>query len=253
MYTQTINGIYILKFDVLRDKSKISCAVSTRKHPDGGELDLGMTSCGSVEEHKKNVSLFASTLNIKDVAFMRQKHTANVARVIKDHTMFENTDCMITNVPDIGLLALSADCGLTCLYDEKNNAVAVMHSGWRGAFLNIYSAALNAMRMNFGTKAEDIIACAAPMISAKYYEVKEDFIEKIKLFYPFDYEKFITVSDKRYFFDLRALLKFQLFALKINKTEFSSLCTYEEKTLFPSWRRDGVKAKHFGMLATLKK
>ena len=269
-YFEEKNGLKLLRHEILRQYEGIACAVSTRyrsvpvsrEAPEGRiNYDIALSSySGNLEQREKILEPMKLALGLKpgisSGAYMQQMHTANIAVIKHGGCLNLNTDGMVTDRPGIGLLALSADCGMTCFYDRSAHAVAIMHSGWRGAFQNIYSAALNAMRLNYGTHAENIVACAAPMISASNYEVKDDFISLLKLFYPGDFEKFLLHQDEKVFFDLRSLLLFQLSDLGIRDVSFAPQCTYNEASLFPSYRRDGNRGRsfhgHFGMMAALK-
>ena len=93
----------------------------------------------------------------------------------------------------------------------------------------------------------------SPMISPANYPVKGDFLEKLSSFYPGpEHRKWLMVKDGVHFFSLRELLRFQLEQLGVKKHEFMHLCTYEQKDLFFSYRRDGAATGHFGLVAALK-
>lgn len=270
MYFEEKNGLRLLKFEAFRSEKGIACAVTTRyqrvvpssENPDGKiPYDIALSNYGgSLEEREKRLAPLKEALGLepglKSGAYMQQMHTANIAVIKNGGCLNLNTDGMVTDRPGIGLLALSADCGMTCFYDSRRHALAVMHSGWRGAVQNIYSAALNAMRLNYGTRASDITACAAPMISARNYEVRADFTAALGLFYPADAERFLLRENGHVYFDLRRLLDFQLAQLGISRRYFAPQCTYAEAELFPSYRRDGRGGTayhgHFGMMAALK-
>ena len=90
------------------------------------------------------------------------------------------------------------------------------------------------------------------MISAENYPVKEDFLEKLRLFYPDEVtRKCLILKAGRHHFSLKDLLKYQLQGLGVKNYEFAHMCTYANKDLFYSWRRDGERAGHFGLLAYL--
>lgn len=260
MYTEEKNGLKLLRFDIFRGLPGISVAVSTR--PGGTSegqyagLNLGSGTGDKPERLEENLALLCGALGAEParLARMRQRHTANVALVESGGGVPpDNTDALVTAEPGLPLLAVSADCALTALYDRKHKAAAVVHTGWRGALLGAYAAALNAMRLKWGTEPADVAAGVSPMICAAHYPVKEDFLEKLKAFYPGGGDKrFLTLKEGRHFFNLRELLRAQLETLGVRDHEFMHLCTYEEKELFYSWRRDGEKTGRFGLAAVLK-
>ena len=204
----------------------------------------------------ENLALFCAAMGAEPARLvrMRQRHTANVAVIEAGGAVPpENTDALVTSAPGVPLLALSADCALTVLYDPVHKALAVAHSGWRGAFLDIYGTVLNAMKLRFGTGPSDVIAGVSPMISAAHYPVREDFLEKLKAFYPGGADKhFLTLKEGRHFFSLREALRLRLEALGVKQHEFMHLCTYSESEMFYSWRRNGEKTGRFGLMAILK-
>jgi len=252
MIKETVNGTLVLKFDLLENRRGAACAVST-KISAAGELDLGVNGGLAPDIRRRNENIFCSALGADPsrLCRVRQVHGANVAVIAEPGLFSGDADGMMTNVAGIPLMVLSADCGVSCFYDEKHGAVAVMHSGWRGAFLNIYRSAAEAMYINYGTLPGDITACAGPMISRKNYEVGAEFLEKLEHLYPGKSAECVSVVGGRYYFSLRALLKIQLRALGIDRYEFMPLCTYDEKELFFSWRRAKDKGR-FGLMAVLK-
>ncbi len=260
MYLEEKNGLKLIRFDCYKGQPGLDCAVSTRQGgvsagPCAG-LNLGLGAGDKIEKVEENLALFCSALGVEPARLgrMRQRHTANVVVVEAGGGVPpENTDALVTATPGIPLLALSADCALTVFYDPARKVAAVIHSGWRGAFLDIYGAVLAVMKLRFGSAPGDIIAGVSPMISAANYPVREDFLEKLKAFYPDGADKhFLTMKEGRHFFNLRELLRLRLEALGVKKHEFMHLCTYAEKEMFYSWRRDGGKTGRFGLLAMLK-
>lgn len=260
MYIEEKDGLKLLRFDGFKGLPGLECAVSTRA---GGVssgayagLNLGSGVGDNLEKVEENLALFCGALGAEPARLerMRQRHTANVAVVEAGGGVPpENTDALVTASPGIPLLALSADCALTVFYDPSRRVLAVIHSGWRGALLDIYGAVLAVMRLRFGSEPGDIIAGVSPMISAANYPVREDFMEKLKVFYPGGADKrFLTLKEGRHFFNLRELLRLRLEALGVKKHEFMHLCTYAGKDMFYSWRREGEKTGRFGLMAMLK-
>ncbi|HAT71612.1 MAG TPA: polyphenol oxidase [Elusimicrobia bacterium] len=260
MYTEEKNGLKLLRFDNFKNLMGLVCAVSTRR---GGVssgayagLNLGAGTGDRLESVEENLALLCAALGAEPARLERmlQRHTANVAVVEGGGGKPpDNTDALVTNVPGIPLLALSADCALTAFYDIKRGAIAVVHSGWRGALLGVYASVLNVMKLRYGTEPADIVAGVSPMISAAHYPVRADFMEKLKAFYPEGADKrFLSLKDGLHYFNLREMLRSQLETLGVKSHEFMHLCTYSESEMFYSWRRDGEKTGRFGLAAMLK-
>lgn len=259
MRTEEKNGLKLLRFDIFKGVEGLDCAVSTRQGGVSGGayagLNLGAGSGDKLESVEENLALLCAALGAEParLARMRQRHTANVAVIeAGGGTPPENTDAIVTSAPGVPLLGLSADCALTCFYDPAHKAAAVVHSGWRGALLDIYGATLAVMRLRYGTEPGGVLAAVSPMISEAHYPVKGDFLEKLKAFYPGGADKrFLNLREGRHYFNLRELLRCRLEALGVRRHEFMHLCTYDGKDQFYSWRRDGEKTGRFGLIAAL--
>ena len=288
MITEEKNGLKLFKFEGLAGETGLVHAVTTRRGGISPEpyasLNLGFGTKDLPENAVENLKLVCAAMDLPfgKTVRMRQAHTANV-RVIgpgfgsrsvptgagqyKSSLMPvsgdkfggtapqapEATDALVTNLKGVPLLALSADCALTVLYDPVRSVLGVAHSGWRGAMLNVCGAAAAVMKLQFGTMPGDLIAGVSPMISAENYPVKDDLLEKLKMFYPDDVvRKCLLTRAGRHHFSLKDLLKSQLVALGVKNYEFAHMCTYANEDLFYSWRRDGEQAGRFGLIAMLK-
>jgi len=266
MITHEINGLKLLKFEGLAGIAGLEHAVSTR--PGGvspvpySSLNLGPGSGDLPENAAVNLRRFCAAARVPfgRMVRMHQRHTSNVRVIGPDFrfpadapAVLSEADALMTNIKEVPLLALSADCALTVFYDPVRSVLAVSHSGWRGAALNIYAQVIAVMKLRFGSNPGDLIVGVAPMISADHYPVKEDLLAKIRMFYPEDVlKKCFLLREGRHHFSLKELLKHQLVSLGVVKYEFAHLCTYSEKDLFYSWRRDGEHTGRFGLLAMLR-
>ena len=61
--------------------------------------------------------------------------------------------------------------------DRGTKLVAAIHAGWKGAYKDIISKVIQFM-IKKGSNPKNITAAIGPAISAKNYEVKEDFKKK---------------------------------------------------------------------------
>ena len=63
-----------------------------------------------------------------------------------------------------------------CIYCmiEKNNAIANVHSGWKGSYQRIIENAIDEMINEFGTNPKDLIVCICPSIRKCCFEVGLD-------------------------------------------------------------------------------
>ena len=80
-------------------------------------------------------------------------------------------DALITRDRGVVLVVQTADCVPILLADTRTRSVAAIHSGWRGTLRRIAEKTLGRMRVEFGTRPEDVIAAIGPAIGQCCYEV----------------------------------------------------------------------------------
>jgi hypothetical protein len=81
---------------------------------------------------------------------------------------------MMTREPGILLGIQTADCIPVLIADVKKHAVAAFHAGWRGTLKRIVGNGVGRMRLEFGSRPEDMIAAIGPGIGACCYAVGEE-------------------------------------------------------------------------------
>lgn len=141
-------------------------------------LNLGFTDWDSRERVLENRRKFFRAIGAGAMhpVTLRQIHSDVVHRVDARTASAEapQGDALITR--DFGLLLVvqTADCVPILLADTRKRAVAAIHSGWRGTLRRVAEKALGRMRMEFGTRPEDVIAVVGPSIGRCCYEVGSD-------------------------------------------------------------------------------
>ena len=144
-------------------------------------------------------------------------------------------DAIITNQKNIPIGVLTADCVPILICDEKMKLVAAIHAGWKGVYKDIISRVIKFM-IKKGSDPKNIIAVIGPAISAKNYEVKEDFKKK---FIKKDKRnnKFFKIKYKKLYFDLPKYVKSSLLKNKIKNIETINIDTFDINNNFFSARR----------------
>ena len=84
-------------------------------------------------------------------------------------------DALITNLKNIALGILTADCAPIFIYDNKKKIIYAIHAGWKGDYKGILSKVIKFL-LKKGSKLKDINEIIGPCISKKNYEVKKDFL-----------------------------------------------------------------------------
>ncbi len=87
-------------------------------------------------------------------------------------------DGLITNEPGLLLAIMVADCVPVLVADRKRRVVAAFHAGWRGTVKRIVETGIGRMRLEFGSRPEDLVAAIGPGIGPCCYAVGEEVISE---------------------------------------------------------------------------
>lgn len=180
-------------------------------------------------------------INYRDVICAKQVHGDSVAVVGKSDigkgaessdSAITDTDAFITNIRNLPVAVLTADCLSVFLYDSQNSAVGIVHAGWKGTAKNITAKTLDLMRGKFGTNPLYVQAGLGPAIRACCYEVGEEFKGY--------FNKGITQHNGKYYLDLAAINTDQLLGFGVRKENIEDpvICTSCRKDEFFSYRRE---------------
>lgn len=149
-----------------------------------------------------------------------------------------NADAIVTNLSNINIGILTADCMPILFFDEKNKIIAAVHAGWQGAFKKVAENTIDEM-IKLGAKIENIKAVIGPCIRQASYEVDENFREKF-LKENSEYKKFFIKSKNQnhYLFDLVSYVAKKLENKGIRTILDDGVDTYSNSEKLFSYRRN---------------
>lgn len=161
-------------------------------------------------------------------------------------TSVAGADALITGVPRLPLGILTADCLPVLLFDPCAPAAAAVHAGWRGSREGIVGNTLRAMRENFGSRPEVILAWLGPCIGRCCYRVSGEFRDI--------FTGYAAAEEEGTFFDLSGFNKSELLSRGVKPENIieSGLCTACLRKDFFSYRREGEKAGRMLSVIMLK-
>jgi len=174
-----------------------------------------------------------------DVVTVYQIHSADA--VVVDAPVAAGArpkaDGVVTRTPGLVIGVLTADCTPVLFADPKAKVVAAAHAGWRGAMGGVLEATISAM-VGLGARRDRILAAIGPTINQTSYEVGPEFEAAILEGSP-DNVRFFNREkpDARAHFDLPAYIEMRLTAASIGEIERQTPCTYQNESLFFSFRR----------------
>ena len=187
----------------------------------------------------KNRIIAIENLNLrkKKLILIKQTHSSKVIRVSK-FNLNQNleADGVITSLKNVVLGILTADCAPIIIYDDKNQFVCNLHSGWKGSLNNISKNAIKLFD-KYQIKRKSLTAIVGPCLGVKNYEVDISFQRRF-INKDIKYKKFFKYKNKKkYYFNLRALINYQLSTLGLKKIYNINQDTYSNDNLFFSHRR----------------
>ena len=251
------NGVEYLQFKKLLEYSNIiNHAYSLGLDNNFKVLD-GKTGIYKGEKLEKTINSYkklseAIGSNYSHIVKPIQMHTKEVKCVknkttfSKEHVLFkefDNTDGLITNMPEEMLSTTNADCILLLFFDPIKKVIANTHSGWRGTVQRISVLTIEKMQKEYGCNPQDIICCICPSIRKCHFEVEKDvkdmFENEFKELTGFIEE---TIPNKKWHIDTVYINKeiLKKAGLKPENIVDSNICSVCNCEQIHSYRVEGV-------------
>jgi hypothetical protein len=166
-----------------------------------GELNLGFTADDDRETVFRNRRLLAEAITgdpATPLAALKQIHSNKIVLAEAADASREQpckADGLMTDEPGLLLAIQTADCIPVLVADRKRRAVAAFHAGWRGTVKRIVESGVGRMRLQFGSRPEDLIAAIGPGIGPCCYAVGEDALSEFESQFAYARELFREVYD----------------------------------------------------------
>ena len=184
----------------------------------------------------KNLKIVSKKIGVKKkIILLHQLHSSKIFFINKISKKKLLGDGLITNVKNVAIGILTADCAPILFYDPKKNIIGAVHAGWKGAYKKIVKKMINNFKKR-GSNLNDILAVIGPCISQKSYEVQNDFKINFLNQSPQNMKHFKVFKNKIYF-DLKGYIFNQLKKAGINNIETIKKDTFNPKNNFFSARR----------------
>lgn len=170
---------------------------------------------------------------------VHQIHSAKAMIVIEPWEIGEGpqADAMATNMPNIALGILTADCAPVLFADETARVIGAAHAGWKGALSDVVQCTIDAME-SLGANRARIAAAIGPCISQANYETGPEFRDAF-LAADSNHAAFFTPSNRidHWRFDLEGFVTHRLVQAGVENVARLSACTYAREADFYSFRR----------------
>ncbi|MGV9616574.1 peptidoglycan editing factor PgeF [Nocardia xishanensis] len=153
------------------------------------------------------------------------------------------TDALVTTVPNLALVVLTADCVPILLSDDEAGVIAAVHAGRIGARIGIVPRVLDAM-VSVGARLDRVGAFLGPAASGRQYEVPAAMRADVEKHLPGSATTTVRGAPA---LDLRAGIRRQLTEAGVAAVAEDPRCTIEDKTLF-SHRRGAPTGRMAGVI-----
>lgn len=177
----------------------------------------------------------AGQIHAADVLVVGPEHAGRGA--LERATVLPPADALITNTPDLYLLACFADCTPLLFYDPEQHTVGIAHAGWQGTVKQIGAAMVRAMRSHFGTNPAELRVVIGPAAGPCCYNVWPHVADTIRAAFRDDPQVLIE-RDGQTYFDLWAANVATLVVSGVprDQIEVSGVCTIHHPDQFFSHR-----------------
>ncbi len=230
-----------LTFKELEKYEFITHACSTRL---GGvsknefeSMNLSFSKGDNEESVKKNYKIFCEALefNINNLVRTISKHKANVKKITRqdvenknfEERLFENCDALITDVPEVPLSILHADCPVIIMIDPVLKVVGLAHAGWRGTVAGVGKNLVDSFVKHYNSSVQNIICTVGPGIMNCCFEFSKSSLGEFEKFGIKNYYKNSETDDEKIYIDLLEVNKqiLMLSGIKENNIYKSDVCT----------------------------
>lgn len=177
--------------------------------------------------------------------WLNQQHTAFVvdAAAVKNNDIEPIADACFTTLPNQVCAVLTADCLPILISNRQGTHVAAIHGGWRGLAKGVLESTLAALAIS----PEDTIVWLGPAIGPKKFEVGDDVYQAFTTQHPESARAFYPHAGK-WLADLYTLAKIRLNLHGILQVFGGDFCTYTQKDMFYSYRREKDQTGHMATL-----
>jgi YfiH family protein len=177
--------------------------------------------------------------------FLNQIHSNRVVEYCHPPNFQDEikADACFTRQKGIVCAVLSADCLPVLITDKASTVVAAVHCGWRGLYAKILDETIKQIALN----PKDLLCWLGPCISYKPYKVDSQYRERFVQMNSELSHCFYQGQKGHWHADLKKIAITQLNQLGVDSIVQSPYCTFENKALFYSYRRD----KQTGRMASM--
>ena len=192
------------------------------------------------------------------IRLVKQVHRADVAVARRGDAadwIPPEADAIVSDDPEVVIAVRIADCAPILLADRANPVVGAVHAGWRGTVQRVAQAGVDAMRREFGSRPEDLVAAIGPCLDVCCGEVGGEVPDAFRAAGHDDrsVDRWFSVGPGgRFHLHLARANRDQLEAAGVpaERIHVAGLCTRSYPDVFHSYRAAGANAGRMAALIT---
>jgi YfiH family protein len=237
---------------LMKSQSGLTHAFSPRsfKRKDGTTGELNFASGNPSARSNMQWFLRSIGTNKEEVFLVRQVHGDVIYDLKNPSASFAQVaevraDAIITQLADMPIGVLTADCIPIVVYDPHLQVTGVVHAGRKGTALKIVSKTIQAMQNFYGCNLKNILVEMGPGIGMCCYEVGEDCIEPFRKLYPHRAGLYKSLPSGKFMLDLFVANgeDAETAGIDPQNISHSGICTSCEVERFFSYRREGTTGR----------
>lgn len=153
-------------------------------------------------------------------------------------------DALVTNLPDVTLGVLMADCLPVVLYTADTSVIGIAHAGRMGTYHRVVQRTVEVMAQRFATAPADVHAVLGPAIGACCYTLDSRAVGPFQALFPTWGQFFLPQAPGRWTLDLLTANTLQLQEAGVPAAHIThaSLCTACHPHDLYSHRAEGQEA-----------
>lgn len=183
--------------------------------------------------------------------WLNQVHSNSVVTANASHINTDADGSLATKANTVSVV-MTADCLPVLICNRQGTAVSALHAGWRGLLNGILEQGAQKLCEATSCSMTDLLVWFGPAIGPQAFEVGDEvrqaFLQKVleQSSSHQDIEQCFKPAltsprqaEKKWFADIYQLARVRLSLLGVENFSGGNYCTYNDRELFYSYRRDG--------------
>lgn len=176
--------------------------------------NMALHTGDSVQEVLNNRERFSNDIGVDPQTWtlLEQTHSLNIIKIdetnkfsgAKDQSPLKDFDALYTRELDVPIGVFTADCIPIIIYDEAQDLICAIHSGWKGSINSFLAIVINYLVEHEQCNPSTMRLYMGPSILEEHFEIKQDIIDLLAAM-PFDTSRFISKRDDKFYANMPAL------------------------------------------------